>query len=119
VKQNYPTHDKELLAIINSFKKWEHLLEGAKHDVLICTDNMVLKYFMASLSLSCHQVHWSQYLLLFCFKIEYALGKMNKADGLSWRPDYELDLSVETDKQVLIPLEYFINTMVTLDTPCY
>jgi hypothetical protein len=45
-KQNYPAHDAELLAIIDSLKVWRHLLEGAKHDTIICTDNMVLKYFM-------------------------------------------------------------------------
>jgi hypothetical protein len=118
-EQNYPTHDQELLVIINSFKKWKHLLEGAKHDVLIRTDNMALKYFMMSHSLSHRQVCWSQYLLLFRFKIEYATGKRNKADGLSWCPDYEPDLSVETDKQVLIPPEYFINTMVMLGASSY
>jgi hypothetical protein len=118
-EQNYLTHDQELLAIIDSFKKWEHLLEGVKHDVLIRTDNMALKYFMTSHSLSCCQVRWSQYLSLFRFKIEYAPGKRNKADGLSQRPDYEPDLSVETDKQVLIPPEYFINAMVMLGAPSY
>jgi hypothetical protein len=118
-EQNYPTHDQELLVIINSFKKWEHLLEGAKHDVLIHTDNMALKYFMMSHLLLHRQVHWSQYLSLFHFKIEYTAGKRNKADGLSQCPNYEPDLSVETDKQILILLEYFINAMVMLGAPSY
>ena len=28
---NYEIHDKELLAIVDSFQKWRHLLEGATH----------------------------------------------------------------------------------------
>jgi hypothetical protein len=49
---NYPTHDAELLAIIDSFKVWCHLLEGTKHDIIIRTDNLVLKYYMSSHLLS-------------------------------------------------------------------
>jgi hypothetical protein len=31
VEINYEIHDKELLAIVNSFQEWRHLLEGASH----------------------------------------------------------------------------------------
>jgi hypothetical protein len=30
-KINYEIHDKELLAIVDSFQEWRHLLEGASH----------------------------------------------------------------------------------------
>jgi hypothetical protein len=45
-ERNYPTHDMELLAIVNLFKEWRHLLEGAKHPITVLTDNNALKYFM-------------------------------------------------------------------------
>jgi hypothetical protein len=51
-ERNYPAHDSELLVIINSLKVWQHLLEGSNYDVVICTDNMALKYFMSSHLLS-------------------------------------------------------------------
>jgi hypothetical protein len=44
----YPMHDAELLAIIDSFKVWHHLLEGTKHDIIVRSDNLALKYFMSS-----------------------------------------------------------------------
>jgi hypothetical protein len=50
---NYPAHDSELLAIIDSLKVWRYLLEGSKYDIVICTNNMALKYFMTSHLLSC------------------------------------------------------------------
>jgi hypothetical protein len=50
--RNYPTHDAELLAIIDLFKVWHHLSEGTKHDIIVRTDNLALKYFMSSHLLS-------------------------------------------------------------------
>jgi hypothetical protein len=44
---------------------------------------MTLKYFMSLHLLSHRQVRWTQFLAWFRFKIEYAPGKGNKADGLS------------------------------------
>jgi hypothetical protein len=52
-EQNYSVHDSELLAIVDLLKEWRHLLEGLKYDIIIQTDNMVLKYFMSSHLLSC------------------------------------------------------------------
>jgi hypothetical protein len=31
IEINYEIHDKELLAIVDSFQEWRHLLEGASH----------------------------------------------------------------------------------------
>jgi hypothetical protein len=78
-ERNYPTHDTELLAIVNSFKVWCHFLEGMKHDIIVRTDNLALKYFMSSHLLSHQQVGWAQFLSWFCFKIEYAPGKGSHA----------------------------------------
>lgn len=45
-KINYEIHDKELLAIINSFQEWCHLLKGTVHPVTIYTNYKNLEYFI-------------------------------------------------------------------------
>jgi hypothetical protein len=34
-EQNYPVHNSELLAIVDSLKVWRYLLEGSKHNIII------------------------------------------------------------------------------------
>jgi hypothetical protein len=42
---NYKIHDKELLAVVDSFKIWGKYLEGALLLVLVYTDHQNLEYF--------------------------------------------------------------------------
>jgi len=42
---NYNTHDKELLAIFEAFKIWQHYLEGPAYSIDVVTDNKNLEYF--------------------------------------------------------------------------
>jgi hypothetical protein len=42
---NYETHDKELLAIFDSFKVWCAYLEGAVHPVAVVTELGILCYY--------------------------------------------------------------------------
>ena len=64
---NYEIHDKELLAIVDSFTQWRHILEGSSH------------------VLNRHQPRWTQFLTRFDFKFTYRPGKQQgKADALSW-----------------------------------
>ena len=42
---NYEIHDKELLAIVDSFTQWRHFLEGSSHQVTIFSDHKNLAYF--------------------------------------------------------------------------
>jgi hypothetical protein len=42
---NYEIHNKELLAVVESFKIWEKYLEGALLPVLVYTDHQNLEYF--------------------------------------------------------------------------
>jgi hypothetical protein len=57
-----------------------------------------------------------QFLSWFCFKIEYAPGKGNKADGLSHQLDYTGSLE-EDQKGVLLSPDQFINVAVVLSMP--
>jgi hypothetical protein len=45
VELNYDIHDKEMLAIVFSFKEWRRYLEGAEHSILVFSDYTNLEYF--------------------------------------------------------------------------
>ncbi|CEL53447.1 hypothetical protein RSOLAG1IB_11379 [Rhizoctonia solani AG-1 IB] len=47
-KQNYDTHDKELLAIIRLFKHWRIYLEGTSAPITVFTDHRNLEYWKES-----------------------------------------------------------------------
>jgi hypothetical protein len=45
---NYKIHNKELLAIVDSFKAWRRYLEGSLHTVQVFTEHKNLEYFMTT-----------------------------------------------------------------------
>lgn len=81
-QQNYPVHERELLAIVESLKRFRPLLHGVKFRV--CTDHKTLVHFMKQKDLSQRQMRWLQVLNEFDFNIEYIPGIDNVlADSLS------------------------------------
>jgi hypothetical protein len=58
-KTNYEIHDKELLAIVDSFKAWRRYLEGSLHIVQVFTDHKNLEYFMTTNVLNHRQACWA------------------------------------------------------------
>ncbi len=81
---NYEIHDKELLAIVNSFQEWLHFLKGAQHSVMVYTDHKNLEYFMSAKVLNRRQAHWSISLSRFNFVIMYCpSSKQIRSDALS------------------------------------
>ena len=83
---NYEIHDKELLAIVDSFVQWRHFLEGSPHQVIVFSDHKNLAYFQNARVLNRRQARWAQFLTRFDFKITYRPGKQQgKADALSRR----------------------------------
>jgi len=50
-KLNYDVHDKELLAIVEAFKKWQHYLERIANPVEVIMDHKNLTYFCSSKAL--------------------------------------------------------------------
>ena len=81
-QQNYPVHEQELLAIVESLKRFRHLLYGT--NFRICTDHESLEHLMNQKNLSPRQHGWMDILNEFRYKIHYIPGEMNVlADALS------------------------------------
>lgn len=53
-EKNYPTHDKEMLAIVDCLKKFEPQLTGIKFDIL--TDHAPLTHWKTQKDLSARQI---------------------------------------------------------------
>jgi hypothetical protein len=48
IEINYEIHDKELLAIMDAFEEWCHLLEGAQHEIILYSNHKNFQYFMTA-----------------------------------------------------------------------
>jgi hypothetical protein len=94
------THDKELSAIVESFKHWRHYLEHAPSTIRVLSDHNNLRYFMTTKELSPKQARWAEELARFDFEIEYKPGTENPADAPSRRPDYAKGLVLGEGKAV-------------------
>jgi hypothetical protein len=81
-EKNYPTHDKEILPIIDCLKKWEPELTGTHFETL--TNHVPLMYWKTQKHLSPHQIHWNETLARFDTDIYHIPGISNSAaDALS------------------------------------
>jgi RNase H-like domain found in reverse transcriptase/Reverse transcriptase (RNA-dependent DNA polymerase)/Integrase zinc binding domain len=85
---NYEIHDKELLAVVDSFRDMRAWLMGTAQPILVICDHRNLQYFMSSHVLNRRQARWSMFLSEFDFKLEWAPGSQNVADAPSRRPDF-------------------------------
>jgi hypothetical protein len=81
-EQRWPTHEKEMWAVIHCLKTWGHDI-GSK-DVVVWTENVTLNYFAIQPKLSSKQVRWQDTLALFNVDIRHKLEKENVVpDALS------------------------------------
>ena len=81
---NYDTHDKELLAIFEAFRVWQHYLEGSGIPINVVTDHKNLEYFSTTKVLTCRQARWSEYLAQFNLIIRFRPGRLGtKPDSLT------------------------------------
>ncbi|KAF8697498.1 hypothetical protein RHS03_07767, partial [Rhizoctonia solani] len=112
-KQNYDTHDKELLAIIRSFEYWRIFLEGTLHPITVFTDHRNLEYWKESCTFNRRHARWHLLLAGYNFHIVYCPGKQSgKPDALSRRPDHA---DIPPVAQTMLPDPVFAN--VALVTP--
>ena len=102
-ERNYKIHDKEMLAVVRCLEVWRHFLEGAMTRFEIWTDHKNLEYFMKVQKLNRRQVRWALYLLRFDFMLKHVPGsKMEKADSLSRRPDWEVGVERDNEDEMLV-----------------
>jgi hypothetical protein len=86
---NYEIHDKEMLAIIESFREWRQYLECTGEPITVLTDHRNLEYFMSTKQLNRQQARWLVFIADFNFKITYRPGTQGgKPDAMTRRPDY-------------------------------
>jgi len=108
---NYKVHDKEMLAIMESFNEFRPWLSGTVIPVSIVMDHKNLEYFMTSCHLNRWQACWLLELAEYNFKLSWAPGSKNPADPPSRRPDYvpqDRDSVKNVNHQVLLK-EYHID----------
>ena len=78
-------------------------MEEAQYKFEIWTDHKNLEYFMKAQKLNRKQARWALYLSWFDFILKHVAGtKMGKADGLSRRADWKVDVDKDNDNQVFI-----------------
>ncbi|GJE97660.1 polyprotein [Phanerochaete sordida] len=81
-QQNYPVHEQELFAIVESLKRFAAFLYGARFRIL--TDHKGLEFIKTQKNLSPRQVRWLETLSVFDFEVQYIPGETNiLADALS------------------------------------
>ena len=85
---NYPTHEKELLAIKEALVKFKHYIEN-NHKTTILTDHESLRYMNSVTRPSKRLARWIDEFQGFDLDIRYRRGKEAIVpDALSRRPDY-------------------------------
>src|SRR5260370_42010001 len=52
-ERNYDTHNKELLAVFDCYKAWQHYLEGSGNLIDMVMDHKNLEYFTSMKKLTC------------------------------------------------------------------
>jgi len=106
-ERNYEIHDKEMLVVVRYLEAWRHFLEGAVVKFKIWTDHKNLEYFMKAQKLNRRQARWALYLSRFNFTLKHVLGsKMEKANSLSRRPDWEVGVERDNKDKTLVKPEW-------------
>ena len=57
---NYDVHDKELFAIFEAFRIWQHYLDGSARPIDVVTDHKNLEYFSTTKVLNRRQARWAE-----------------------------------------------------------
>ena len=76
-ERNYPTHERELLALVDALKRWKHYLLGS--NVLAYTDTVSLKFLRTMQAPSPRQVRWLAFLGQYDVDIRHIHGVTNTA----------------------------------------
>jgi len=84
-ERNYPTHEREFLALLSALKKWRHYLLGPR--VIVHTDNVALRHWKTAPNLSPRIIRWIADIEQYNLTFEHIPGASNTAaDALSRYP---------------------------------
>src|SRR5260370_38094939 len=104
-ERNYNTHDKELLAVFDCYKAWQHYPEGSGHPIDTVTDHKNLEYFTSTKKLTCQQAQWLEYLSQFNLRICFRPGRLGtKPDTLTHHSDIHPGSGLDTTPTNVCPL---------------
>jgi len=85
---------------------WRYSLERTTTKFKIWTDHKNLEYFMKMQKLNRRQARWALYLSRFDFMLKHVLeSKIEKADSLSRRLDWEIGVERDNKDETLVKLE--------------
>ncbi|ESK81133.1 putative retrotransposon [Moniliophthora roreri MCA 2997] len=113
-ERNYEIYDRELLAITNALKAWEHYLLGGAHPVTVLSDHKNLTYFWTAQKLNRRQARLSLYLTQFDLRLVHVPEmKMVQSDALSRRPDLVDEEENDNEDIVMLPDKLFVNVINT------
>ena len=88
VEQRWPTHDKEMYAVVHCLKLWQHYL--GMHQTKVFTDNVSLGYFETQPKVTAKQLRWNDTLVLMNVDLIHKPGKDNVVpDALSRKDEYK------------------------------
>ena len=86
-QRNYPTHDRELYAIVASCERWRPYIQGQQ--TIVLSDHEPLKHFMTQPTLNKRQARWQEKLADTPITIVYRPGKKAAVpDALSRIPEH-------------------------------
>ena len=74
-RENYPTHDLELVAVVHALKIWRHYLLGTLCNIY--TDHKSFKYFFTQADLNRRQRRWLELIKDYELEVHYHPGKAN------------------------------------------
>ncbi|KAG8725221.1 hypothetical protein FRC09_005676 [Ceratobasidium sp. 395] len=111
-ERNYDIYNKELMAIVKSFKEWRHLLVGTDLPIQVISDHKNLEYFKTTKSLTGRLARWANFLADFNYQILYKPGSQNcRADILSRKEEHRPKEGGES--QALLHPDLFIAAIST------
>ena len=106
IERNYEIYNKKILVIVRCLEVQRHFLKGMTTKFEIQTDHKNLEYFMKVQKLNRKQVRWALYLSRFDFILKYVSGsKMGKADNLSRRLDWKVEVEKNNEDKTLVKSE--------------